>query len=86
MKRGFTHTYTMRKIKACLMVHVVWILKGTATSKIQIFPLAYSAVYPSRLFWCELQSFVHRDIKLLSNIMGLNGTRLVVIKALKKHF
>ena len=36
-------------------------------SKIHLFPLAYSAVYPSRLFCCELASFVdigHKDVPI----------------------
>ena len=51
-------------------------------SKIHIFPLTCSAVYQSRLFWCELPSvgdIGRRDVCLLSNIMELDGTRLVVL-------
>ena len=53
-------------------------IKGqfTLKLKIHIFPLTCSAIYQSKLFWCELSSFgdiSRRDFCLLSNIMGLNG-------------
>ena len=49
-------------------------------------PLACSAVYPSRLFWCELPNFgdiARREVGLFLNIMELDGTRLVAHTATK---
>ena len=57
-------------------------------SKIHVFPLTCSAIYQSRMFWCELPSFediVCRDFCLLSNIMGLNGARNVVLTVPLRH-
>lgn len=53
-----------------------------------IFPLAYSAVYPSLLFWHVVQSLgdiSRRDVCLFSNIIELDGTSPVVLKAPKIH-
>ena len=50
-----------------------------------VFPC--SAFDLSRLFWCELPSFGDigvRGVCLLLNITELDGTRLVVLKALRK--
>ena len=46
-------------------------LKGQFTPKLKntYFPLTFSAIYQSRLFWCESSSFW--DFCLLSNIMGM---------------
>ena len=65
-------------------------LKGEFIQKAKqhIFPLKCSAIYPSRMFWCELQSFgdiSQRDVCLLVIIIGLVGIRLVVLKAPKKY-
>ena len=51
--------------------------KGAVRPKITntYFPPTCSVVYPSRLFWCELQSVDCRDVCLLSNIMGLNDIK-----------
>lgn len=62
--------------------------KGEFTRKwkIHIFALFCSAIYPLRLFRCELSSFgaIHcTDVCLLSNIMELGGTSIVVLKAQK---
>ena len=46
--------------------------------KKHILPLTLNDIHPSRLFWCELQN--NGDVAcLLSNIMELDGRRLVVI-------
>ena len=50
-------------------------------------PLACSAFYPSRLFWCELESLGnigHRGFYLLLETMELDGTRIVVLKVTKE--
>ena len=65
-------------------------LKGqfTLISKLHIFPLTFSAIYQSKLFWCELPSFGdigRRDVCLFSNIMGLNGALNVVLTVPKKY-
>ena len=63
-------------------------LKGIVHSKTCIVPLTCSAIYQSRLFWCELQSvgdIGRRDVFLLFNIMELDGTRLEVLKAPKNY-
>lgn len=44
------------------------VLKGQFTPKIHIVPLTCSTVYPSRLFWCGLQSFGGMDVCLPFNI------------------
>ena len=66
------------------------ILKGqfTPKSKIHIFPLTFSAVYQSKLFWCELPSFGDircRDFCFLSGIMEVNGALNVVLTASKNY-
>ena len=53
--------------------------------KISIFLVACSDIYPSRLSWCEPQSFSYGDVCLLSNKMGLNCARLVLLKALSLY-
>ncbi|MDF4285660.1 hypothetical protein P3436_25565, partial [Vibrio parahaemolyticus] len=61
----------------------------TPISKTHFIPLTWSAVYQSRLFWCELASGLdigRRDVCLLSNIMKLEGTQLVVLKVPKNTF
>ena len=53
-----------------------------------IFSATCTAVHPSILFQCELQSFgaiSHRDVCLLLNIMELDGTQFVVLSAPKKY-
>lgn len=57
------------------------LLKGkfTPKSEVHIFPLTCRAIYQSRLLWCELQSVGdngRKDVRLLSNIMELEGSRL----------
>ena len=57
------------------------LLKGpfAPKSNTHIFPLTCNAIYPSRLFWCELSSFGYidqRDVCFLSNVMVL-GTIFV---------
>lgn len=64
--------------------------KGAVHPKIgkDIFKWGFSAVYPSRCFCSELTSFRdfgHRDVRLLSNIMGMNVILSVVIKAAEKY-
>ena len=61
-------------------------LKGqfTPKSKIHIFPLTCTAIYQSRLLWCELPSF--GDFYLLSNIMGINGALLLALTGPNKYF
>ncbi|MDG2590005.1 hypothetical protein P7M45_23995, partial [Vibrio parahaemolyticus] len=56
------------------------LLKGkfTPKSKIHISPLTCSAIYQSRLIWCELPSvgdIGHRDVCLFSIKMELDGTQ-----------
>ena len=49
-------------------------------------PLTCSAIHSSRLFWCELPSFRDigcRDVCLHSDIMELDGTQRVVVRAPK---
>ena len=67
-----------------------YMLKGTVLPKIKntCFSLTFSAVYQSKLFWCELPSFGdigHRDFHFLSNIIGLNDALNVVLTAPKKY-
>jgi len=72
------------------------LLKRTFQPKIQdffllvsflfFFVFSLSAFYQSRLFWCELPSvgdICCRNVCFLSNIMELDGTRLVVLKVPK---
>ena len=56
-------------------LHPTHNLKGQFTPKSKIH-ITFSAVYQSKLFWCELSNFgdiSSRDFCLLSNIMELNG-------------
>ena len=62
--------------------HVGWCRSDKGTV------LNHSAIYPLRLFWCELQRFGsigYRDVCLLSSITGCDGTQHVVLKAPKIH-
>ena len=64
--------------------------KGTVHSQDQkyifvLLPIP-KAIYPSKLFWCELPSFGdsgNRDFCLFSNIMEVNGALIVVLTAPK---
>ena len=50
--------------------------------KIHIFPLTFTVIHQSKLFWCELPSFRdigHRDFCLFSSIMGLHGALNVLV-------
>lgn len=49
----------------------------------RVYPLTRGAIYPSRLIWCEMMSFGGRNVFFLSNIMGLVGTSLSVLKLTK---
>lgn len=65
-------------------------LKGQFTPKwkIHILPVTCSAIYQSRLFWCELpnvRDISCRDVCLLWNIVELDGTQLVVLKVPKRY-
>ena len=74
------------KLKMCFMVLIWCIVKGTV--HIHISPLTCSAIYQSRLFWCELPSFGdigRRDFCLFSKIMGLNGALNVGLAVPKIH-
>ena len=65
-------------------------LKGTVHPKIKntYFPsyLQCYSIDQSRLFWCELPSVGDIHVCLLSNIMELDDTLLVVLKAPKNTF
>ena len=66
-------------------LHTKLCLKGTVHPKIKsiyciyYFPLSFSAIYLSRLFWCELEIS-----DFFSNVKGVNGALNVVVNAKKK--
>ena len=75
-----------KMLRLLFFTHVVIhnLFKGTVHPKTHIFPLTFSTVNQSRLFWCDLPR--SGDICLFSNIMGLSCALNLELTAPKNTF